>query len=76
MEIFWVGFAGKITLLNGSEADADSENTDGGFCEDYYFIVTDKCTECKGFRDEPHVQLLSIKCVFQTMIMLNLKRSY
>ena len=23
------GLAGKITLLNGSEADADSENTDG-----------------------------------------------
>ena len=32
---------------------SDSEKTDGGFCEDYYFIVTDKCTECKGFHDEP-----------------------
>ena len=47
------GLTGKIKLLNGSEADADSEKTDGGFCEDYYFIVTDKCTECKGFHDEP-----------------------
>ena len=47
------GLKGSITLPNGSQADADEENTDGGFCEDYYFIVTSKCTECKGFHDEP-----------------------
>ena len=47
------GLKGKIQLLDGSEADADIEKTDGGFCEDYYFIVSDKCTECKGFHDEP-----------------------
>ena len=33
------GLTGKIKLLNGSDADADSEKTDGGFCEDYYFIA-------------------------------------
>ena len=47
------GLKGSITLPNGLQADADEENSDGGFCEDYYFIVTSKCTECKGFHDEP-----------------------
>ena len=39
---------------------------DGGFCEDYYFIVTSKCTECKGFHDEPQCDstLLSIDAKF------------
>ena len=47
------GLTGKIVMPDGSEADADKENTDGGFWEDFYFIVTDKCTECKGFHEEP-----------------------
>ena len=44
---------GNTTLPNGKSVDADIENTDGGFSEDFYFIATDKCTECKGFHDEP-----------------------
>ena len=47
------GLSGSITLLNGKVANANTENTDGGFAEDFYFIATDKCTECKGFHDEP-----------------------
>ena len=47
------GLSGSITLLNGKVINADKENTDGGFAEDFYFIATDKCTECKGFHDEP-----------------------
>ena len=47
------GLTGNITLPDGSVTDADIENTDGGFSEDIYFIATDKCTECKGFHDEP-----------------------
>tara|TARA_B100000809_G_scaffold123318_1_gene121439 strand:- start:20355 stop:20705 length:351 start_codon:yes stop_codon:yes gene_type:complete len=42
---------GMITLPRGGEADADSENKPGS--DEFYFIVTDKCTECKGFHDEP-----------------------
>ena len=47
------GLSGSITLLNGKVTNADKENPDGGFAEDFYFIATDKCTECKGFHDEP-----------------------
>jgi len=42
---------GKIVLANGNKFDADApqEPVD----DEVYFIVTDKCTECKGFHDEP-----------------------
>ncbi|MGV6846264.1 MAG: 4Fe-4S binding protein [Lutibacter sp.] len=42
---------GKIMLPNGNkyEADAQQEPLE----DDFYFIVTDKCTECKGFHEEP-----------------------
>ena len=33
------------------EVDADHENEPVDM--DIYYIVTDKCTECKGFHDEP-----------------------
>lgn len=45
------GLSGGIKLLNGDSADADSENDPVD--EDVYYIVSDKCTECKGFHDEP-----------------------
>jgi ferredoxin len=40
-----------VTLPRGGEVDANAENKPGS--EEFYFIVTDKCTECKGFHDEP-----------------------
>ena len=43
--------SGTITLLNGGEADADEMNEP--VSDEFYFIVTDKCTECKGFHEEP-----------------------
>jgi len=36
---------------SGIEAEADEPQTPKSM--DIYFIVTDKCTECKGFHDEP-----------------------
>ncbi len=42
---------GDITLLNGSKLNADSEQEP--ISDEYYFIVPDKCTECKGFHEEP-----------------------
>ena len=45
--------SGAITRPNGSAADADDEKEDGGFSDEFFYIVTDKCTECKGFHDEP-----------------------
>ena len=40
-----------VTLPRGGKVDANAENEPGS--EEFYFIVTDKCTECKGFHDEP-----------------------
>ncbi len=43
--------SGMVTLPNGEEVDADAMNEP--LSDEFYFIVTDKCTECKGFHDEP-----------------------
>ena len=37
--------------MNGSVIDADGSQP--AVSGDYFYIVTDKCTECKGFHDEP-----------------------
>ncbi len=39
------------TLEDGKVVDPDESNLP--IMEDYYFIVPDKCTECKGFHEEP-----------------------
>ena len=40
-----------VTLPKGGEVDADTQNTP--VSDEFYFIVAEKCTECKGFHDEP-----------------------
>lgn len=45
------GLSGDIKLLNGTEVNANSDQEPVDM--DVYFIVTDKCTECVGFHDEP-----------------------
>jgi ferredoxin len=42
---------GRIALHDGREAEAETDNTP--VSDDFYFIVTDKCTECVGFHEEP-----------------------
>ena len=42
---------GMITTLDGKEMVAD--DTQEPVDMDVYYIVTDKCTECVGFHDEP-----------------------
>jgi len=42
---------GDYTLETGEVVDAGGENAP--IYDDYYFIVADKCTECKGFHEEP-----------------------
>jgi ferredoxin len=37
---------------HGAE-DAGPFGATGFYSSDYYYIVTDKCTECKGYHDEP-----------------------
>ncbi len=43
--------SGMVTTPSGQEVDADKENEP--VSDEFYFIVSDKCTECKGFHDEP-----------------------
>ncbi len=42
---------GMFKRMDGSEVDADTPQTPVSM--DVYYIVTDKCTECVGFHDEP-----------------------
>ena len=42
------------TIWKFSEGTTLSDTKDRDpVSEDFFFIVTDKCTECKGFHDEP-----------------------
>lgn len=43
--------SGEITLTNGTTVDADEMNEP--LSDEFTFIIADKCTECKGFNDEP-----------------------
>jgi len=45
------GVHGSYTLMNGSTISADESFP--AISDEYYYIVTDKCTECKGFHNEP-----------------------
>ena len=40
-------------MSDGTTIDNHEERSDGGFSDEFYYIATDKCTECKGFHDEP-----------------------
>ena len=42
---------GKIVLPDGTEVDSDAPQTP--ISDDIYYIVPGKCTECKGFHEEP-----------------------
>ncbi len=42
---------GMYKLGNGTEVDADAQNEP--ISDDFYYIVSDKCTECVGFHEEP-----------------------
>lgn len=42
---------GMVTLPSGLTIDADAPQEPVN--DDVYFIVSDKCTECKGFHEEP-----------------------
>ncbi len=45
------GAKGSYTLESGSSISVDSEQDP--ISDEVYYIVPDKCTECKGFHEEP-----------------------
>lgn len=42
---------GEVVLPNGKKINANAENE--AINDEVYFIVSDKCTECVGFHEEP-----------------------
>jgi ferredoxin len=42
---------GMVSRMDGAQIDADAAQAPKAM--DIYYIVTDKCTECVGFHDEP-----------------------
>ena len=42
---------GEVTLTNGTTVEADVAQAP--VSDEFYYIVTDKCTECNGFHEEP-----------------------
>jgi len=45
------GLSGDIMLPNGLSFNADDNQEP--VSDEVYYIIPDKCTECKGFHDEP-----------------------
>ena len=43
--------SGEVKLTDGSTEDADHKFEP--VSDEFYFITHEKCTECKGFHDEP-----------------------
>jgi len=43
--------SGSIKSLLGEDIDADEMHE--AISDEFYYIVPEKCTECKGFHDEP-----------------------
>ena len=43
--------SGEVTTKSGFTADASEDQE--AVSMDFFYIVTDKCTECVGFHDEP-----------------------
>ncbi|TVQ76935.1 MAG: 4Fe-4S dicluster domain-containing protein [Flavobacteriales bacterium] len=43
--------SGKVTPKSGKTYESDEAQEPGSY--DLYYIVTDKCTECIGFHEEP-----------------------
>jgi ferredoxin len=55
--------SGNVKLWDGREVDADSKNET--LSDEFFFIVPDKCTECKGFHDEPQcVSVCPVDAIF------------
>ncbi len=42
---------GQVTMMDGSSVEVDKKFDP--VSDEIYFIVTDKCTECVGFHEEP-----------------------
>jgi len=54
--------SGSVKLWDGREVDADEKQE--AQSDEFFYIVADKCTECKGFHDEPQcVSVCPVDCI-------------
>ncbi len=51
--IYEGGAEWELQSNNYGENDAAPSGSTGFFSTEFFYIVPDKCTECKGFHDEP-----------------------
>jgi len=52
-------FKGKMY----GEGAAAPSGAEGFYSNDYFYVVPDKCTECKGFHDEPQcIDVCPVDC--------------
>ncbi|HZW39681.1 MAG: 4Fe-4S dicluster domain-containing protein [Syntrophothermus sp.] len=51
--IYEGGQAWELAGKTYGENEPAPSGAEGFFKSDYFYIVPDKCTECKGFHDEP-----------------------
>jgi len=51
--IYEGGVEWEIGGVTGGEGDAAPSGATGFYSDEFFYIVPDKCTECKGFHDEP-----------------------
>ena len=54
VEWTWGGgtnLTGEVALADGTAGEADAAHEP--VSDEFYYIVTDKCTECNGFHEEP-----------------------
>ncbi|NJY62282.1 4Fe-4S binding protein [Salinimicrobium sp. CDJ15-81-2] len=53
---------GIVITPRGEEKDANEQRE--ALSDEFYFIVADKCTECKGFHDSPQcVSVCPVDCI-------------
>ena len=51
--IYEGGAEWELTGTSYGEGKIAPSGAEGFFSRDFFYIVPDKCTECKGFHDEP-----------------------
>jgi ferredoxin len=60
-------FEGGANWTLGDKSFGEGETFDGiegNFSSDFYYVVPGKCTECKGFYDEPQcVAVCPVDCI-------------
>tara|TARA_B110001454_G_C12348376_1_gene279090 strand:- start:59 stop:376 length:318 start_codon:yes stop_codon:yes gene_type:complete len=59
---------------DGTSMQDDKERENGGFSDEFFYIATDKCTECIGFHEEPQcAAVCPVDCCIQDDDMVESK---